>query len=297
MIKILLGAGHLNVKFNSIVSLHGNTGTAGELEINTRITNRLASVLRDKGFEVTQTDANANDDPTITSKDFNLALFLHCDMDTANDLGGGMIASGDKSVDASYIESKRIKDVMDFIYFKETGIVNKNYVTEGMTKYYIWQYLSPKTPCVLIEMGQAMDAHDKVLLANTDLIANAIARSICKAFNVAYDSTPTIPIVSCEEKLTKVTKELEDLKIYLENLKIEAVKKDEVIALNKQTIASITKELKVITEEKQILFENVEYYKPFKPLYEKALETQLNKYTGRQLISLGMKKIWAGRRK
>jgi hypothetical protein len=291
MIKILLGAGHLNIKYNSITSLHGNTGTSGELEINVRITNRLASVLRDKGFEVTQTDANANDDKTITSKDFNLALFLHCDMDTANDNGGGMIGSGDKSVDASWVESKRIKDVMDSIYFKETGIVNKNFVTEGMTKYYIWQYLSPKTSCVLIEMGQAMDAHDKVLLANTDLIANAIAKAICKAFNVTYDSTPTIPIVSCEEKLLNVTKELTNLKIYTENLDDKVKEMGLVIAENKETISTITKELKVLNNGTQTLLENIEYYKPFKTLYENALNTQINKYDGWELIKIGINKL------
>ena len=192
MKKILLIAGHINIKFNSIASLHGSTGTAGEQELTIRITNRLATVLRDKGFEVTQSDANANDDPTITSKDFDLALALHGDMDVQNDKGGGMVGSGDKSVDAMWQESLRIKKMFDEVYFKETDIVNKNIVTLGMKKYYMWQYLTSKTPCVLIEMGQVLDPHDKVLLANTDLIANAIARSICKAFGVSFDvAVPT----------------------------------------------------------------------------------------------------------
>ena len=194
MKKILLVAGHVNVKFNSIVSLRGNTGTAGEQELTIRITNRLSAVLRDRGFEVTQSDANANDDPQITSKDFDLALALHGDMDVQNDQGGGMVGSGDKSVDAMWQESLRIKKVFDEVYFKETKIVNKNIVTAGMAKYYIWQYLTSKTPCVLIEMGQVLDPHDKVLLANTDLIANAIGRSICQAFGVSFDvAVPTQP--------------------------------------------------------------------------------------------------------
>ena len=117
-------------------------------------------------------------------------MALHGDMDVQNDQGGGMVGSGDKSVDAMWQESLRIKNIFDEVYFTETKIVNKNIVTAGMSRYYIWQYLTSKTPCVLIEMGQVQDPHDKILLGNTDLIANAIGRSICKAFNVPFDVTP-----------------------------------------------------------------------------------------------------------
>lgn len=200
--KILIVAGHQNVQYNSIISLHGNTGTIGELEINIRVANRVSAMLRARKFEVVQSDANANDDKSITGTDFNLALAIHCDMDIANDRGGGMVGSGDKTVDSSWVESLRIKKVFDEVYFKETQIVNKNIVTVGMAKYYLWQYLSAKTPCVLIEMGQAMDPHDKVLLANTELIASAIVRSICKAFNVSYEiETNPVPPTDPKDKI------------------------------------------------------------------------------------------------
>lgn len=214
MQKILIVAGHQNIKYNSITALHGNTGTVGELEINVRVADRLSSLLRNRGFEVVQSDANANDNPAITGTDFNLALALHCDMDVANDQGGGMVGSGDKSVDAMWQESLRIKGVLDEVYFSETKIVNKKIVTAGMKFYYMWQYLSSKTPCVLIEMGQAKDPHDSVLLGNTDLIAGAIYKSICKAFNV--EEPLPIPVDPCagvkteNEELKKKVSELED---------------------------------------------------------------------------------------
>ncbi len=210
--KILVIAGHQNIKNNSIVSLRGNTGTAGELEINVRIADRLSFLLRQRGFEVTQSDANANDNPTIKATDYNLAIALHCDMDVQNDQGGGMVGSGDKSVDAMWQESLRIKGALDEVYFSETKIVNKKIVTNGMKFYYMWQYLTSKTPCVLIEMGQAKDPHDSVLLGNTELIAGAISKSICKAFNV-----PEVPVVTPEPPVDlkpvvdKLTKENEDL--------------------------------------------------------------------------------------
>lgn len=192
MKKILIIVGHQNIKFNSIVSLRGNTGTDGELEANLRIGNRVSAMCRERGIEVIQTDANVNDDKNIINQDFDLALALHCDMNVAGDAGGGMVGSGDSSVDNSWQESLRIKKIFDEIYFTEVKIINKNIVTAGMAKYYVWRYLSSKTPCVLLEMGQIKDAHDSVLLANTDLIATGIVKSICKAIGVSYEITQQI---------------------------------------------------------------------------------------------------------
>jgi hypothetical protein len=202
MKKILIIVGHQNVKFNSIISLRGNTGTDGEMQINLDVGNLVSSMCRERGISVIQTDANANDDKSITSANFDLALALHCDMDVAKDQGGGMCGSGDKSVDAMWQESLRIKKIFDETYFSEVKIVNKNIVTAGMSRYYIWQYLSPKTPCVLLEMGQAKDPHDSILLGNTKLIATGIVKSICKALNVSYEiSQPTPPTIDPKDKL------------------------------------------------------------------------------------------------
>ena len=224
--RLLIISGHQNVQYNSITSLHGNTGTVGELEINIRIADRLSALLREKGFEVVQSDANANDNSAIRLTDFNLALALHCDMDTPNDNGGGMIASGDPSVDSSWQESARIRDVNKSIYFTETQIVDKNYVTTGMTKYYVWQYLSDKTPCVLIEMGQAKDPHDSVLLANTELIAGALSKAICKAFGYTPPPEPTeppdLPHVCPPDLSSEVTALLENVSVL--NAKIDRIR-------------------------------------------------------------------------
>jgi hypothetical protein len=226
MKKILVIIGHQNIQYNSIKSIRNSTGTAGELEINLRIGNRVSAMLRERGFLVTQTDANGNDDPAITKTDFNLALSLHCDMDTSSQ--GGMCGSGDKSVDNSWQESLRIKRVFDDVYFKESGIRNKGYATEGMTKWYMWQYLSSKTPCVLLEMGEAKDPHDSVLLGNTELIASSIVRAICKAFNVSYEiETPPVSNPTPEEL------EIEALKAEIERLKgmVGQLGNDNLVAL------------------------------------------------------------------
>jgi len=214
MKKVLIIIGHQNIKFNSIVSLRGNTGTEGEQKINLDVGNLVSSMCRERGINVIQTDANANDDKSITSVDFDLALALHCDMDVKGDQGGGMCGSGDPSVDLSWQESLRIKKVFDEVYFPEVKIVNKKIVTDGMKFYYMWKYLSNKTPCVLLEMGQAKDSHDSILLGNTKLIATGIVKSICKALNVSYEIIlPTISdTTDYKAENVQLKKELQDTK-------------------------------------------------------------------------------------
>lgn len=290
--KILTIVGHQNIQFNSLTNLHGNTGTAGELEINLRVTNRVSSMLRERGFEVVQTDANGNDDPTITKTDFNLALSLHCDMDTGSQ--GGMCGSGDKSVDMSWKESARIKSVFDEVYFKETGIKNKGYVTEGMTKWYMWQYLTPKTPCVLLEMGEAKDAHDSVLLGNTELIASGIVRSICKAFNKPYDTTPNVDyealLKTKDEQIrtleTKVANLEADTKLFTQRLEeIEAK-----LAENEKTVKQYQKELKIANELAANATGQLETVTADRNKYRKLYEGY-NNLTGWGLIKLGISKL------
>lgn len=185
--KILIQAGHINCQYNSIEKLRTSTGAPGEQELTLRIANRLSAILREKGFEVVQTDANANDDPNITNKDWDLFLALHGDADYSGDMGSGFATFPEPSTDGATQESQRIAGVINDFYFSEVQIVHRDLSNNDTKYYYMWKYLSSKTPCVLIEMGQVQDPHDRILLSNTDLIANALGRAICKAFNVPYE--------------------------------------------------------------------------------------------------------------
>jgi hypothetical protein len=198
MKKLCIQAGHQNIKYNTIQALQGSTGAPEEMVNNLRITNRLCEVLRAKGFEVKQTDANANADPQVTDVDWDLYLAIHCDADSAL-ISGGFIDTPDPSVDVSHTESLRIATAMRGEYFKHSGIVERPErmgKSDGVLYYYMWQVLTAKTPCVLIEMGESIDPHDKVILADTERMANAIARGVCAAFGVAFDPVvaPTTPI-------------------------------------------------------------------------------------------------------
>lgn len=179
MIKICLQPGHWSK----------GGGAPTELETNKRVTDRTSEMLRQRGFEVYQSDWYGFNDPKVTSVDYDLFLALHCDADYPNDNGSGFADYADPASDDATIESQRICKVINDTYFPEVKI---NYVSHSNANtrfYYMWKYLTAKTPCVLLEMGQTIDPHDKVLLANTELIAGAITNSICKAFNV-----PNVPV-------------------------------------------------------------------------------------------------------
>ena|SRR3990167_9412795 len=169
----------------------GATGALGEKELNVRIRNRLSEILISKGFQLQL--VNANPTNAEINKDFDLFLALHGDANIYG-TGGGCITAPDLNYDDNWNESNRISKDIESLYFKESGIVNHpERINVNMTRYYMWSRLTSKTACVILEMGVVQDAHDKVILADTDRVCNAIARGVCKAFSVPFDQTAPIP--------------------------------------------------------------------------------------------------------
>jgi hypothetical protein len=198
MPRIVLQVGHQNIQYNSITALHGSTGAPTEMGKNLAITNRTAELLRQRGFEVKQTDANANDDSTITYPiNWDMYLAVHCDADTASD--GGFTDFPYPPTDGATQRSQEIANKIAEKFYPESGITNRperRQKSPDIMYYYMWKYLSATTPCVLIEMGEAIDPHDSVILNDTERCAIALARGVCNAFGVAYDlPTPPPPVV------------------------------------------------------------------------------------------------------
>ena len=195
---LCLQAGHEGVT-------SGATGAPGEQELNKRIRNRLSHILLSKK-NADGSDAfmiqlvNANPIPSEINKDFHLFLAIHGDADIYG-TGGGFVDFPHPSVDASVGESERIKKAIESEYFTHSGIANHPGRSNANTKfYYMWAQLTDKTPCNIIELGVVQDAHDKVILADTDRVCNALARGICKAFNVPYEQTAPPPPQVCLPK-------------------------------------------------------------------------------------------------
>ncbi len=271
----------------------GATGAPGEIELNVRVRNRLSQLLIERGFMVQLVGA----DPPKAEyyKDFDLFLALHGDADIYG-TGGGVVACiappPYDSSEESNAESRRIRDTIASIYFKETGIVNHpERSNKNMTEYYMWPKLTPKTPCVIIEMGVVQDAHDKVLLGNTELIASALARSLCKAFDVPYDlTTPTPPTPSELDLLKEInlnlTKEIEGLKVSQGELEVRITDLEQKLALSQKSEADYQKSLKSANSENQRISAEVAYYKPYKALYEAALKKTIDKFSKWELFQL-----------
>jgi hypothetical protein len=280
MLKICIQPGHAG---------KAGAGAPEEQANNKRIADRVCGMLRERSFEVYQTDYYGYNDPKVIKEDYSLFLSLHCDMDYPNDGGSGFADYADPATDLATKESQRICKIINDFYFPEVKI---NYVSHSNANtrfYYMWKHLTAKTPCVLLEMGQSIDPHDKVLLANTDLIASAIVRCICKAFNVPYDLAP--PPETCEEQKAKLIKENTDLKLSQKDLEIRIANLSVELATEQKSSSDWQSQLKTANKTNQTLSADLAYYKPYKALYEATLKKTIDKYTGWELIKLGVKKL------
>lgn len=190
--KVCLQAGHIHIDQNIDQTLHSSTGAPGEQEFTQRIVSATALLLQSKNFEVTIVDANANSNAIVTGTDWDLFLAVHYDADIYH-TGGGFVDFADPSLDAATVRSQELANAISSEYFKHSEIVEHPERSNANTKfYYMWKTLSAATPCVIIECGVGQDAHDKVLLADTQRIASALARGICAGFKIPYDE-PTSP--------------------------------------------------------------------------------------------------------
>lgn len=220
--RILIQAGHYNVKNNCYLPFTTQTGAPQEMDRNYKIAIALIAKLNKNGFNAQFTDANINcpSNESQANQDWDLFLALHSDANYSGDEGGGFIDYPDPSVDSSNVESKRIKEAIEGIYFQETGIRNVPTRSNANTKfYYAWQVMTAKTPCVIVEMGESIDPHDSVLLNNTELIANALLKGIMKAFGVTTPDTTTPPpvvvvppVVDCKPALQALQNQFDDYK-------------------------------------------------------------------------------------
>ena len=216
--SIVIQSGHWNVT-------SGATGAPMEQTRTLAIGLKLVDLLRKQGYIVYHTDAYADKNPDVTGKDWDLFLSLHCDANYAGDEGGGFVDYPDPSIDSSNKESKRIKESIESVYFKETGIRNVPSRSNPNTKfYYMWSALSAKTPCVIIEMGESIDPHDSVILNDTERVAKAILGGILKAFPGVVTPTPEPPSDPCASLKTELALTKQDVES--KNVTITSLRND-----------------------------------------------------------------------
>lgn len=253
MPKVCLQAGHQNCEKNSIVALRGSTGAPGEMAFNVDVRGKVANLLRARGFEVVETDAPANDSLAITKTDWDLFLSIHYDADIYSS-GGGFADFPEPSTDGATQESQRICAAIEAEYFTYTGVANKPSRRNSNTKYYyMWKYLTAKTPCVIIECGVGQHQPDdyQLLQGNRMRVAEGIAKGICRAFNVAWDLSIGTPASSAPVTIDGSTKI--DLGPDIGVMEVQAIR---------STILDLRRDLKVASDKLARISEVARGYRP-----------------------------------
>ena len=198
--KILLQAGHE-------ARTSGATGAPNEQSFNIDIANKVADELRSRGVEVKRIKADPTD--AEIAGDWDLALSIHYDADIYG-TGGGFVDYADPAVDDATVESQRIAYLLRQEYFGTTGIVNHPERSNKNTRFYpLWERLSSKTPCVIIECGVGMHVPDdhQILHFNRPLVVEGITKGICLAFNIPYITPSPIDTTDYKALYEAVIKE------------------------------------------------------------------------------------------
>ncbi len=259
MKRIILQAGHENIKNNCVASLRGSTGAGGEVEINIAVRDEVARLLAGK-VEVKKVDGNFNCDPTSLDEDWDLFLTIHCDMDYAGDNGSGFCDFPEPSTDDATKESQRCAKAIQDYFFPKVGINVKSRSNANTRYYYMWQCISAKTPCVLIEMGQVKDSHDSVILKDTARVGKALAEAILVALGLPVEDTCQKELEEMRESRNKwkakyeeldreSTKDLQAKIKHIEELQKTVAELNSWIALNTSSQESYVKDIEALKKE------------------------------------------------
>jgi len=184
MPKVCIQAGHKNI-------YSGATGATGERDWNTAVVTKIATLLKNNGFEVYEADAKADTNADVVGKDWDLFLAIHYDADIYNDRGG-FVDFPDPSVDQVTQESQRIAGVLSKFYAK-MGIPTRPNRSNANTKfYYMWRALTAKTPCVIMECGVGWRKPEdyNTLWGRMDEVAQTIAELIAESLGAPINQKP-----------------------------------------------------------------------------------------------------------
>ena len=199
--KIAIQAGHKNMT-------SGATGATGERAWTDKTTALVSQFLKLAGQEVVLCDAFANVDSKITGTDWDLFLAVHYDADIYNDRGG-FTDFPSPEVDDSNARSKELSEKIGKYFFEKTGIPYKSRSNANTKYYYMWESLSSKTPCVIIEcgIGNRKPEDFNTLQTNIDTTAKTLAQAILYSLDLPLDisSMSAIGIAEIQKLETEVS--------------------------------------------------------------------------------------------
>lgn len=247
MSKILIQAGHKG-------RTSGSTGAPGEQKWTTEIVPKIASKLREMGFETREVGADPSNNEI--AGDWDLFLSVHYDADIYNDRGG-FIDTPDASVDKAHAESLRIADEMRKTYFSTTGIPARPQRSNKNTKfYYMWKRLSAKTPCVIIEAGVGWRTPEdhKTLWFQQDRVVKGITDGIRNALKPTPPQPPEDPCKGYIKQIEDLNKEVARLKEEIKKLEERPIieKPVPIQGYQVKTVESYNEKGQLISSEKLV---------------------------------------------
>ena len=240
MTKILIHCGHWNIKNNCNSALRSGTGAPGEAEFTKQVGIKLEKLLQESGYSTYLDDANTNCHENVTEQDWDLAFAIHADANIYG-TGGGFVDVPLPDLDLAHSESQRIMEAIESEYFTESGIVNTpKRRNKNTNQYYLWSALSAKTPCVILECGVLLEAHDSVILNDINRVARAILKGIQKAFPIVV----TPPVIDYGAEINKLRNRVAELE-------------KELFNKQKELESKLAECKSICQKEKQILLDKV----------------------------------------
>jgi hypothetical protein len=167
-------------------------GIGSEADINIAVANKVADILRGKGYDTI--DVFRDRDPSLKGLEADAFVSIHCDQCTLGRTGykvsryGGAPGTG---LNGSGDASNRLVQALWDEYGKATGLQQDTvpgHFTDNMTKNYALVWISPSTPGVIIEMGW-LSGDWQALAYEQDKLAVGIANGILK-----FLGDSTIPV-------------------------------------------------------------------------------------------------------
>lgn len=182
--KVALQVGHWkNEELPEELSrLIGNTGASGggrtEVEVNLKIAEETAALLRAQGVEVEILPATVPPDYWA-----DVFIAIHADGSTSSGTSGYKIAAPWRDFTGSADE---LVGHLETEYDLATNLVKDPNITRNMRGYYAfawWRYdhsIHPMTTAAIVETGFITNPSDRRLIATTELPSQALATGITK---------------------------------------------------------------------------------------------------------------------
>lgn len=169
--QVALVSGHADFDSGATCTDADGTVTLSEVDVNARVTELAAELLRREGATVLVLEEY---DPRLAGLEVDVLLSLHADscIDASGYKAASYVRSATAAADAALLAC------IDRHYAEETGLPHHpNTVTHDMTEYHAFRRIAPTTPAAILELG-FLGGDQELLTAQTERVARGVAASL-----------------------------------------------------------------------------------------------------------------------